>query len=154
MNIEAGEQNPESLTGAETLELFRARGLQPMAEFKPGQPLIYVLEDFYRGDDGPFGRLGRNNRPSFAYITNPVHLGPVRPGAFTGTGSTVGQRFGGRVIRDLLNQRSPVDLYAINRENGEMIFVRRERKSAEYQVVPENIFIADESRLPLPDHQA
>src|ERR1044071_3721735 len=74
-DFENKEQLQDSLTEEETLALFKSRGLEPMEEFEPSRPLLYVFEDFYRGDDGPFSKFSRDRRPSFAYIKNPVQLG-------------------------------------------------------------------------------
>lgn len=147
------EQSPEqsSLTGEETAALFVERGLSPMKNFVAGEPLLYVFEDFYRNEDGPFAAFPPHRRPSFAYVANPAQLGRERPSPFVGTGSVEGQRFDGRVIRDLLNHRDPVYLYAIDRSTGDIVLVATEKKDKEYQVVPSNLFVPDEHKLPLPE---
>ncbi len=150
MDFENHEQQ-RSLTVEETMRLFAMVGLERMTDFKRGRPLLYVFEESYRGDDGPFAELPISRRPSFARINNPKSIGGVRPGPAPIPGGGYDYtKLEGRVIRDLHNQGEPVELYAIDRQTGEAIIVDVERKDLEYQVVPTQLFLADEAKFSLP----
>ncbi len=63
-----------SMSESETILFLEDRGVQKLTSWHPGQPLLYVLEEHVRRDDGPFGHLPKHARPSIARLDSPTAL--------------------------------------------------------------------------------
>jgi hypothetical protein len=63
-----------SMTESETIQFLEENGVQKLTNWHPGQPLLYVLEEHVKADDGPFGHLPKHARPSIARLDSPTAL--------------------------------------------------------------------------------
>jgi len=122
-----------SMNEAGTLNLVKKKGLQPVETFVPHQPLIYVLEEAIRGEDGPLAKdYPKEIRPSLAVINDPIHINFSLP-----------FKDDTRTVYDLKNEGGDVDFYAINPKTGELVFVGRENKDKIYYVRKETLFTGE-----------
>jgi hypothetical protein len=93
-----------SMTESETIEFLEEKGVQKLTSWHPGQPLLYVLEEHVKQDDGPFGHLPRHARPSIARLDSPTALD---------FNEVMGE--GDRIVYPLLNETGgAVTFYAID----------------------------------------
>ena len=85
MNAEMKSLTPEnnsekkSLNLQETIDFLANKGIQPLAVFKPGEPILYVLEEMVRADDGPFKWLPAADRPNVVRMDSPEGLNLDKP---------------------------------------------------------------------------
>lgn len=127
-----------SLNEEETLRFLERHGIRQLQEFKPNQPLLYVFEDIFRGDDGPFKFLPPDQRPSIARVHNPIALNLDR-GQYNSPD---------REISDLQNEGGQVDLYAINRQTEAPFLVGQEFKYKLYQISRKGLFESNDELFP------
>lgn len=64
---EAGEMMGQ----ADIVAFLAAHGVEPLGEWRPGEPLLYVIEDAYRTDTHVYRDLPRPLRPSVARLDHP-----------------------------------------------------------------------------------
>ncbi|OGE83867.1 MAG: hypothetical protein A3B23_01280 [Candidatus Colwellbacteria bacterium RIFCSPLOWO2_01_FULL_48_10] len=132
-------QEKRSMNEQETKLFLESKGIKPLLEWQPNQPALYVFEDLYRGDDTlmPFKNFPPDRRPSIARIDDPTSLRDARYGGIPG-----------RVIRDLENEGTRVDLYAIDPETQQPVLAVSEYKIKLYQVKMENLFESADELFP------
>ncbi len=128
------------MTETETLQFLQGQGIKPLEKFEEGKPLLVVLEDMYRGDDGPFSRFPPSQRPSVARIDNPRALDFNLP--------LVDEETPGRTVYHLANTGGQVDMFAIDPHTGKTALVISESKNKNYSVRKENLFEANDELFP------
>ncbi|HYJ51876.1 MAG TPA: hypothetical protein VEW04_01775 [Allosphingosinicella sp.] len=94
-----------------------SHGVQTLEEWRPGEPVLYVIEDPLRTDTAHYRDLPRRLRPSFARLDNPDRIDPSaravdKDGVWTQIFEIVNES-GGRV-----------DYYAIDPDTHAVTFVR------------------------------
>lgn len=145
-NNKSAENIPEekSMSEAETLLFLKENNIEPLTNWQPGQPLLYVLEEVIRGDDGPYGYLPKEGRPSIARLDSPTSLD------FDDRRDTGDNR----VVYPLLNETGGrVDFYAIDPETKKVRFMLIPRpmargKDKPFHVRKETLFKADDVVFP------
>ncbi len=130
-SVERREEGPRSMNRPETIAFLEERGVRPLEDFSPHTPLLYVHEDAYRGNDGPFKHLPRDKRPSIARIHDPVSLSNPKGGPE-------------RIVHDLANEGGRVEHYAIDPKTKQLTLVMTEEKTKKYQVLRRGLFEAPE----------
>jgi hypothetical protein len=108
------------------------KGTKRLTTFLPNTPILYVFEDMYRGDEGPFRNFPPDKRPSLAVVHDPINLDFDSP--------VPDEEESGRVVYELENHGGRVDLYAINPTTHELILVGTENKTKKYHVRKDRIF--------------
>ena len=97
----------------ETISFLEENGVKKLTAWHPGQPLLYILEEHVKADDGPFGDLPRHARPSIARLDSPTALDFHEVLAE-----------GDRIVYPLLNETGgAVTFYAIDPETEAVSFV-------------------------------
>jgi hypothetical protein len=61
----------EMMNQADIVSFLTSHGIAPLGEWRPGEPLLYVIEDPYRTDTAHYGELPKRLRPSLARLDNP-----------------------------------------------------------------------------------
>jgi hypothetical protein len=102
---------------ADIISFLTAHGVEPLGEWSPGEPLLYVVEDGYRTDTAHYRDLPNALRPSIARLDNPdsVEAGERaigRDGVWT------------RLFRIVNESGGQVDYYAIDPDTHAITFVR------------------------------
>ena len=62
---------PEMMNQADIVSFLASHGVEPLGEWHPGEPILYVIEDAYRTDTAHYGELPNRLRPSIARLDNP-----------------------------------------------------------------------------------
>jgi len=102
---------------AEIVAFLEARGVAPLAEWRPGEAILYVVEDGYRTDTAHYGDLPGRLRPSVARLDAPDSVvagerAVDRDGTWT------------QMVRIVNETGGQVDYYAIDPRTHEVAFVR------------------------------
>jgi hypothetical protein len=107
-------QEPRSMNETETIAFLRERGVEPLplAEYRPGQPILYVLEEFTRHLH--FKDLPPIERPSIARLDQPTELDLTDP--------HVDEKRLGRVTYPLGNEGARVDYYTIDPVTKKLVY--------------------------------
>ena len=106
----------EMMSQADIVAFLTACGVAPLGEWRPGEALLYVVEDPYRTDTSHYGALPHRLRPSIARIDDPDSVEP-------------GERAVGRdgvwtqMIRIVNGSGGQVDYYAIDPNTHGVTFV-------------------------------
>lgn len=123
LTMRIGDPSPNppekrSMNEAETLTFLHDRGVRllPAKDWRPHQPLLYVLEEKIRGETGPLKKIPRDRRPSIVRVDDPVVLNIDSPL----TESTDPQR----VVYELENHGGQVDYFAIDPNTKQIINVK------------------------------
>lgn len=101
---------------ADILAFLTAHGVEPLGEWRPGEPVLYVVEDSYRTDTSHYGELPKRLRPSIARID--------RPDSVEAGERAVGK--GGvwfQMVRIVNETGGQVDYYAIDPDTHAVTFV-------------------------------
>ena len=115
------EPSPDDARGMmgqrDILAFLASRGVETLGEWRPGEPVLYVIEDPWRTDTSHYRDLPRRLRPSFARLENPDRIDPSaravdKDGVWTQIFEIVNES-GGRV-----------DYYAIDPDTHAVTFVR------------------------------
>jgi hypothetical protein len=94
-----------------------SRGVETLADWNPGEPVLYVIEDALRTDTGHYRDLPRGLRPSFARLDNPDRV--------DARGRAVDKDGLWTQIFEIVNERGGrVDYYAIDPDTHAVAFVR------------------------------
>jgi len=130
---------------ADIVSFLAAHGVEPLGEWRPGEPLLYVIEDGYRTDTHHYGDMPRRLRPSVARLDNPDSVlsrdrAVDRHGVWTDIFKIVNETGG------------QVDYYAIDPDSQAVTFIRssaaKRHKSYPY-VAPGNLlFCAKDDLFP------
>jgi hypothetical protein len=135
----------EMMGQADILVFLSAQGIEPLGEWRPGEALLYVIEDAYRTDTHVYRDLPRRLRPSVARLDNPdsVHSGDRsvdRHGVWTELFKIVNESGG------------QVDYYAIDPDTHAVTFIRSSpsKRAKDYPyVAPGNLlFRAHDALFP------
>jgi hypothetical protein len=135
----------EMMSQAEIVAFLTARGIEPLRGWRPGEPLLYVIEDSYRTDTAHYGDLPKRLRPSVARLDNPDSLDSSdRAVDKDGRWS--------RIFRIVNQSGGQVDYYAIDPDSHEVSFVRSSpsKRDQDYPyVAPEGLlFRAGDTLFP------
>ena len=140
-----GLGNKKSMTEAETMIFLNKNHMKPLSTWMPGQPLLYVLEEIIRGNDGPFAAMGipPEARPSIARLNAP-------------TGIDFRNEMGdlSRRVYPLLNEDGErIDYYALDSETGAITCMLLPSFSVRgqynpYHVRKEGLFEANDDLFP------
>jgi len=132
-----------SMDEAATRIFIESRGVEPLANWQPHKPLIYLLPEDTRIKDN-FGDLPPQQVPSIAHIYDPEHLdlknSPSAPRA---------KELGLEVYPLITSGR--VDYYAIDSVTKAPILVKVTKNSEDsrkYYVVKENLYEANDELFP------
>jgi hypothetical protein len=149
MNGTIGEPSPDDARGMigqnDIVAFLAARGVEPLGEWRPGEPVLYVIEDPLRTDTAHYRDLPRRLRPSFARLDNPDSIDPCaravdKDGVWTQIFEIVNES-GGRV-----------DYYAIDPDTHAVTFVRSSvtKRDKDYPYVASGnlLFRAKDELLP------
>lgn len=140
-----GEQR--ILNETETLAFLKEKGIQPLEDWKAGEPLLYVFEEALRDDRSIFGDVAPNERPTLVRIDAPSYLEETKN---TFDDPATGQR---TRYYGVENERgSRVDYYVINAASGTPKIVRttytRKGQSNPYLVRRDTLFSAADEVFP------
>jgi hypothetical protein len=102
---------------AEIVTFLAARGVEPLGEWRPGEAILYVVEDGYRTETAHYGDLPARLRPSVARLDNPDSVvagerAVDKDGRWTA------------MVRIVNENGGQVDYYAIDRDTQAVTFVR------------------------------
>jgi hypothetical protein len=61
----------EMMNQADIVSFLTSHGIGPLGEWRPGEPVLYVIEDPFRTDTAHYGELPKRLRPSVARLDNP-----------------------------------------------------------------------------------
>jgi hypothetical protein len=111
------EGTQEMMSQADIISFLTSHGVEPLGEWRPGEPVLYVIEDPYRTDTSHYKELPKRLRPSIARIDNPDSVGSRdravdRHGAWT------------EIFRIVNETGGQVDYYAIDPDTHAITFVR------------------------------
>jgi hypothetical protein len=135
-------QEKRSMTEAETIAFLQEQGVKPLENFTAHQPLLYVLEERIRKDNGPLKDLPKDKRPSVARVSDPFKIHFDNPLVDEGEPE--------RVVYALDNPGGQVDYYAINPITKEIEIVKttigriKDATSTPYHVRKEGLFMPDD----------
>lgn len=136
----------KSMTEEQTHSFLKEKGIVPLHDWQPGQPLLYVLEEFTRQDDGPYEKMPVDKRPSIARLDSPtfLNLEHEREGK---------DDIKGRIVYPLANEAGgQIDYYAINpkTKRPEVVLTRNTvvNPGHAYNVRKENLFSAADGVFP------
>jgi hypothetical protein len=62
---------PEMMNQADIVSFLTSHGIGPLGEWRPGEPILYVIEDPFRTDTAHYGELPKRLRPSIARLDTP-----------------------------------------------------------------------------------
>jgi hypothetical protein len=102
---------------ADIVAFLTARGIEPLRDWRPGEAVLYVVEDPFRTDTSHYGDLPGRLRPSVARIDRPDSV-------------EAGERAVGRdgvwfeMFRIVNASGGQVDYYAIDPDTHAVTFVR------------------------------
>jgi len=141
MELPTPDNNSErkGLTEQETINFLKSRGIEPLGEFKPGEPLLYVLEEMVRADDGPFKWLPASERPNVVRMDSPEGLNLDKP---------LNTEDPNRIVYVLKNKFGKADFYTINSQTGIPKFVATESKLKAYQVRKNLLYSPNDELFP------
>lgn len=134
-----------SMGEMETLAYLQMHGVERLRSeaWQPHQPVLYVLEEFVRVDNGPLGNIPRNLRPSIVRVDDPAKIDFANPITETGDGLP------DRTIYKLQNKGGRIDYYAIPKDGGLPIWVRgSNRVRPSYNVRKEELFVVNNDLFP------
>lgn len=147
--ISSGEPDPADGRGMmgqrDIVAFLAARGVEPLGEWRPGEPILYVIEDPLRTDTAHYRDLPRRLRPSLARLDNPNRIDPSaravdKNGVWTQVFEIVNES-GGRV-----------DYYVIDPDTHAVTHVRssttRRDKDFPYVAQGNLLFRAEDSLFP------
>ncbi len=137
-----------SMTELETFSFLKEKGIRPLEGWHLGMPVLYILEEVIRGDEGPFGDIPSEFRPSIARVDSPTALDFSKP---------MKDDDDDRVVYPLLNETGgQVDFYAIDHKTKEISFMLIPRlpeysirtARSPFHVRREALFHTDDSLFP------
>jgi len=131
------KEGARSMNIRETLELLGELRARNARTFEKGQPLLYVFEEDFRGDDGPFRHLPKKDRPSLARVSSPDNMS-----------SAPIEESPGKFYYQLRNEGARVDLYAIDPATRQPRIVGKENKVKTYLVLPDQLFLPIDNVFP------
>ena len=105
------------MSQADIVAFLTAHGVEPLGEWRPGEPVLYVVEDPYRTDTSHYGDLPKRLRPSVARLDRPDSIEPKaravdKDGVWT------------EIFRIVNGTGGQVDYYAIDPDTHAIAFVK------------------------------
>jgi hypothetical protein len=102
---------------ADIISFLTSHGVEPLGEWRPGEPLLYVIEDPYRTDTAHYKELPEQLRPSIARLDNPDSVDSSdravdKHGAWT------------RIFRIVNETGGQVDYYAIDPDTHAVTLIK------------------------------
>jgi hypothetical protein len=74
--IGGDRETREMINQADIISFLASHGVEPLGEWHPREPILYVVEDAYRTDTAHYGELPEQLRPSIARLDNPDSVDP------------------------------------------------------------------------------
>ena len=111
------DESREMMSQADIVAFLTARGIAPLAEWRPGEPLLYVVEDPYRTDTAHYGELPKRLRPSIARLDDPDSV-DSSDRAVDGAGVWT------EIFRIVNETGGQVDYYAIDPDTHAVTFIK------------------------------
>ncbi len=133
------EKIRESMMQEQTIAFLKEKGVELLQGWQPGQPLLYVFEDFLRQERGTFHNIPEHMRPSLARLDAPTLIEFDNP------------RDGGenRVVYNLRNDaEGQIDFYAIDPATRKPTLVKTSNAGHLYHVRKEGLFAPDDAIFP------
>ena len=148
------QERTTSMTEAETMAFLGEKGvtLLRFEDYKTGQTVLYVMEQFTQAENGPFQNLPPDKRPSIARLDKPGKLDLEHPYL-----PEEGEDMQDRIVYDLYNDGNQVDYYAIDPKTKQPVWVKTSYTKTDleadkpihpYKVRQENIFRAADELFP------
>lgn len=113
----AADEAPEMMSQADIVSFLTARGIAPLGQWSPGEPLLYVVEDPYRTDTAHYSDLPHRLRPSVARLDDPDRLEP-------GDRAVDADGVWTDMVRIVNETGGQVDYYAIDPATHAVTFIR------------------------------
>jgi len=145
VQVAASPDAEPMMNQAEIIAFLARRGIEPLGEWRPGEAILYVVEDGYRTDTAHYGDLPGRLRPSVARLDNPDSVvAGERAVDRDGTWTTM--------VRIVNESGGQVDYYAIDPMTHEVAFVRSSAsirdKDYPYVAPGRLLFRADDGLFP------
>lgn len=135
------EPKYEAMNEEQTLQFLREHGVKPLTRWLPRQPLLYVLEEQTRSDEGPYGDRPKEQRPSIVRLDEPTAI------HFDAPHHDVEDP--GRVVYKLETDGGRIDYYAIDAKTKTPVLLwSRDTKTKNYNVRAEGLFSASDELFP------
>jgi hypothetical protein len=105
------------MSQADIISFLKSHGVEPLGEWRPGEPLLCVIEDPFRTDTAHYKELPHQLRPSIARLDNPDSVDSSdravdKDGAWT------------QIFRIINETGGQVDYYAIDLDTHAVTFVK------------------------------
>jgi hypothetical protein len=102
---------------ADIVSFLTSHGIGPLGEWRPGEPVLYVIEDSFRTDTSHFGELPKRLRPSIARLDKPNSVDSSdwavdKDGRWT------------RIFKIVNETGGQVDYYAIDPDTHAVTFIK------------------------------
>jgi len=115
--VPSRDEAREMMTQADIVAFLTARGIEPLGQWRPGEPVLYVLEDPFRTDTCHYGDLPKRLRPSIARLDSPASIDPKaravdKDGIWTD------------IFRIVNEPGGQVDYYAIDPDTHAVTFIK------------------------------
>lgn len=135
--IEASER---VMTRDEAVSFLAEHGIEPIHDWKFETPLLYVLDETYKGATSDYARLPLDRRPTIARLSAPTSL------EYT-------PREGYDPVYRISNETgAKIDYYAVNAETKEIVHVKTSRnertQDCPYIARVGNVFMANDELFP------
>lgn len=137
------------MNAEETVAFLREHGIQPLPldNWQPHEPLLYVIEERLRGENGPLMKNFKDKRliPSVARVDDPARLHLEKP--------LTDEETPDRVVYELENDGGQVDYFAIDPKTKQIINVKTSARiknatTTPYHVVKEALFMRADELFP------
>lgn len=131
------------MSQADIVAFLASNGAEPLGEWRPGQPLLYVIEDPYRTDTAHYGDLPKRLRPSIARLDSPDSVE-------SGDRAVDKEGRWSRIFRIVNQSGGQVDYYAIDPDSHEVTFIRSSpsKRDGDYPyVAPESLLFRAKDAL-------
>lgn len=128
------------MTKDEAVNFLMENGIEPIHDWKFETPLLYVLDETYKGATSDYARLPLDRRPTIARLSAPTSL-------------EYAVREGYDPIYRISNETgAKIDYYAVNAETKEITLVKTSRnvRTQEYPYISRvgNVFTAADDLFP------
>jgi hypothetical protein len=107
----------EMMDQAGIVAFLTSHGIGPLEEWRPGQPILYVVEDAFRTDSAHYGELPKRLRPSLARLDNPDSI-DSSDRAVDGAGAWT------EIFKIVNETGGQVDYYAIDAATQAVTFIK------------------------------
>lgn len=107
----------EMMNQADIVCFLTSHGIGPLGEWRPGEPILYVIEDLFRTDTAHYCELPKRLRPSIARLDNPNSIDSSdravdRDGVWT------------QIFKIVNETGGQVDYYAIDPDTHAVTFIK------------------------------